>query len=346
MQTNVKHRYYYMNNMLKLKDNRYNDIKLIFKEDGHKYNDSFGNEYISTTTILHKYAPVFNKEYWLKKKAKELGISEKRLEQQWKDITDEACLRGTKTHNGLEDGIKSSSMFKEAVKHMIRPNGEMITIADLPDINLNVKQLKVNEFIELTENKYPKIYEVLTYYTNVGYKIYAEIGAFLIDYLVSGTIDVLCIRDDQFVIGDWKTNRDGLKFEAGYYKKDKSKKPNQLTNIWVSKKEFLLPPVNHLPNCNGSIYNLQLSMYAFMVESILGIPNAGLWLCHIDSDFVLNEYGMPKRFPDGLYHIKKDPIEKVTMFKMKYLKKEIINILSDRRKIVEADRIKNKSLFD
>ena len=41
-----------------------------------------------------------------------------------------------------------------------------------------------------------------------------------------------------------------------------------------------------------------------MVETILGIPNAGLWLCHIDSDFVLNEYGMPKRFPDGLYYVK------------------------------------------
>ena len=139
--------------MLTLRDTRYNDIRLIFKEEGHKYNDTFGNEYKSTTTLLHDYAPKFNKEFWLKKKAAELGISEKRLAQQWQDITDEACSRGTKTHNGLEDGIKGSSMFKEAVKYMIKPNGEMITIADLPDINLNVKQLKVNEFIELTENK-------------------------------------------------------------------------------------------------------------------------------------------------------------------------------------------------
>lgn len=332
--------------MLTLRDTRYNNIRLIFKENGHKYNDTFDNEYKSTTTLLHEYAPKFDKNYWLKKKAKELGISEKRLAKQWQDITDEACARGTKTHNGLEDGIKGSSMFKEAVKHMIKPNGEMITVADLPNIDFNIKQLKVSDFIELTENKYPKIYEVLTYYTNAGYKIYAEIGAFLIDYLLSGTIDVLCIRDDQFVIGDWKTNRGGLKFEAGYYKKDKSQKPNQLTSEWVSKKEFLLPPVNHLPNCNGSIYNLQLSVYAFMVETILGIPNAGLWLCHIDSDFVLNEYGMPKRFPDGLYHVKKNPVEKITLFKMKYLKEEVKTILSDRRKIVTANHVKCGTLFD
>lgn len=331
--------------MLTLKDTRYNDVKLIFKEEGHKYNDTLGNEYISTTTILHSLAPAFDKKYWLKKKAKELGISEKRLEKQWQDITDEACTRGTKTHNGLEDGIKTSSMFKSAVKYMIKDNGEMITIADLPNINLNVKQLDIKEFIDATENKYPQVYDIFHYYTNAGYKIYAEIGAFLMDFLISGTIDVLCIRDDKFVIGDWKTNRGGLKFEAGYYKKDKTQKPNQLTNDWVTKKEFLLPPVNHLPNCNGSIYNLQLSMYAFMVESILGIPNAGLWLCHIDSDFVLNEYGMPKRFPDGLYHVKKNPVEKTTVYKMKYLKEEIIRILADRRKVVNANKTLQQTLF-
>lgn len=331
--------------MLTLRDTRYNDVKLIFKEDGHKYNDTNGNDYISTTTILHSLAPAFDKKYWLKKKAKELGISEKRLEKQWQDITEEACSRGTKTHNGLEDGIKTSSMFKAAVKYMIKDNGEMITIADLPNINLNVKQLDIKEFIDATENKYPQVYDIFHYYTNAGYKIYAEIGAFLMDFLISGTIDVLCIRDDKFVIGDWKTNRGGLKFEAGYYKKDKTQKPNQLTNDWVTKKEFLLPPVNHLPNCNGSIYNLQLSMYAFMVESILGIPNAGLWLCHIDSDFVLNEYGMPKRFPDGLYHVKKNPVEKTTVYKMKYLKEEIIRILADRRKVVNANKTLQQTLF-
>lgn len=331
--------------MIQLKDTRYNDIKLIFEEEGHKYHDTFGNSYCSTTTLLHQYQVSFDKNYWLRKKSKELGISPKELAKQWQDITDEACERGTKTHNGLENGIKSSSIFKEAVKNMIRPNGEMITIADIPNIDLKIKQLDIKQFIEMTENKYPKIYEILSYYSNNGYKIYAEIGAFLIDYLISGTIDVLCIRDDQFVIGDWKTNRGGLKFEAGYYKKDKSQKPAQMTDVWVAKNDKLLPPVNHLPQCNGSIYNLQLSMYAFMVETILGIPCAGLWLCHIDSDFVLNEYGMPKRFPDGLYRVKDNPKETVSIYKMRYLRNEIKSILFDRYKIVEADRIRTKPLF-
>ena len=331
--------------MLQLRDTRYNDVRLIFHEEEHKYNDSLGNKYISTTTILHNYQPKFDKSYWLRKKSKELGISQKELAKQWQTITDEACARGTNTHNGLEDGIKGSSKFKKAVEHLKRPDGQMITVADLPNIDLNIKPLNVDDFIELTENKYPDIYKVFNYYTNKGYKIYSEIGAFLIDYLISGTIDVLLIRDDQFVIGDWKTNRGGLKFESGYYKKDKTSKPAQQTNIWVPKAEGLLPPLIHLPNCNGSIYNLQLSVYAFMVETILGIPNAGLWLFHIDSDFELNEYGMPKRFPDGLYHIKDNPVEKTTFHPMKYLRNEVMTIMSDRKKEVEAELIRTQTLF-
>lgn len=332
--------------MLQLRDKRYEEIRMIFNEKEHSYTDTFGNKYISTTTILGNYKKAFEREYWLKKKAKELGMSENRLAKQWKTITDEACARGTKTHNGIEDGIRDTSMFKKAVSYLTRTDSDMVTIADIPNINFHIKQLDINDFIEATGNKYPEIYDVLRYYIKAGYKIYAEIGGFLIDFLLSGTIDVLLIREDQFVIGDWKTNRGGLKFESGYYKKDKSQKPTQTTNIWVPQNETLLAPVNNLPSCNGSTYQLQVSTYAFMVEQILGIPNKGLWLAHIDSDFILNEYGQPKRFPDGLYHIKKNPIEKVTMHKMKYLREEVKLILNDRRREIEATKVTSNTLFD
>lgn len=333
--------------MLELRDKRYNDIRLVFDEPQHKYTDTLGNEYISTTTILHNYQPKFDKSYWLRKKSKELGISEKKLEQQWDTIKDEACERGSNTHNGLEDGIKGGSQFKKAIQYLeTRQSGEMITVADIPTILGNYRLLDLSEFIELTENKYPQIYEVFQRYTDNGYQIYAEIGTFLIDFLVSGTIDVLLLREDKFVIGDWKTNRGGLKFEAGYFKKDKSQKPAQTTDIWVPKQDFLLPPVNNLPNCNGSVYNLQLSMYAFMVELILGIPCIGMWLCHIDSDFELNEYGQPKRFPDGLYHIKENPKEKTTFHVMQYRKQEIELILNDRRMQLEAGAVNTQFKLD
>lgn len=323
----------------------YKELRLFFDEPEHKYTDSFGNSYKSTTTLLHEYQPKFDKKYWLKKKAKELGISTARLEKQWQDITNEACERGTKVHNGIEDGIRNISMFYDAVRR-IRNDKSMTTVADINDINDYVKPLDLDAFIEATNNKYPDVYAVFDYYIKNGYKIYSEIGIFLPSVLVSGTIDILILREDQFVIGDWKTNRGGLLFESGYYKKDKSESPPQTTDIWVPNKEFLLPPLSHLPKCNGSIYNMQLSIYAFAVEAILGIPNAGLWLCHIDSDFVLNKYGMPKRFPDGLYHIKKNPVEKTSLYKMKYLKKEVIEVLKDRHREIAATKVTSKDLFD
>lgn len=331
--------------MLQLRDTRYNDVHLIFDEPTHKYTDTFGNKYVSTTTILGKYKQAFDKEFWLKKKAKELHTTEKKLEKEWQTITDEACGRGNVFHNNVEDGVRESSMFKKAVQYLNRGNGKMITVADLPNIHDNIQELNLNQFIELTGNKYTEIYNVLKYYIANGYKIYAEIGAFLIDYLLSGTIDLLLIRDDQFVIGDWKTNRGGLKFEAGYYKKDKSQKPAQHTDVWVPKQEFLLAPLNNLQACNGMSYTMQLSIYAYMVEHILGIPNKGLWLAHIDSDFILNEYGQPKRFPDGLYKIKPNPVEKVTMHKIKYLKEEVKRVLADRNREISAQRVTTNTLF-
>lgn len=313
-----------------MRDPRYDEIFLYFKEEGHKYNDSLGNSYKSVTTFIHdNYVPKFNKKYWLHKKSRELGISEKALEQQWQNITDEACSRGTITHNAIEDAIKDVSQFKNAIKYLTNINdGRVVTVADIP--NFSASPLDVEAFKEATNNKYPEIYRVFDFYTQRGYTIYSEIGSFLIDYLISGTIDILCIRPTDFVILDWKTNRNGLQFESGYFKKDKTCKPAQLTNEYVRKSEYMLPPINYLPNCNGYHYTMQLSTYARMVERILGIPCVGLGLCHIGSPFVLNKYGMPYRDENNQYPIDPNGEETVKWHRISYLKKEVELILEDR----------------
>lgn len=314
-----------------MRDPRYDEVYLYFQEDGHKYNDTLGNKYMSVTTLIHEnYVPKFNKAYWLHKKARELGVSEKTLEKQWQDITDEACARGTATHNGIEDAIKDVSMFKNAIRYLNNiQDGRVVTVADIP--NFSVKPLDVPAFKEATGNKYDEIYRVFQYYTDKGYTIYSEIGAFLIDYLISGTIDILCIRPTDFVILDWKTNRNGLQFESGYYRKDKTTKPAQLTNEWVGKSEFMLPPLNYMPNCNGSHYTMQLSMYAKMVELILGIPCTALGLCHIGSPFIKNAWGMPYRDENNQYPIDPNGSETVQWYKINYHKREVEAVLLDRR---------------
>lgn len=312
------------------RDKRYDEIFLYFKEEGHCYTDTLGRGYSSVTTLLHdNYVPKFDKKYWLKKKSKELGMSEKALEQQWIDITKEACERGTATHNGIEEAIKDVSMFKKAVKYLTEiKSGRMVTVADIP--NMTVKPLDVEEFKKATEHKYDEIYRVFQFYVDRGYTIYSEIGCFLIDYLLSGTIDILCIRNTDFVILDWKTNRNGLQFQAGYFKKDKTTKPAQMTKEYVLKKEFMLPPLNGMPNCNGSHYTMQLSMYAKFVEMILGIPCTGLGLCHIGSPFVLNKYGMPLRDENNQYPIDPNGSETVKWYRIPYKRALAEAVLKDR----------------
>ena len=316
-------------------DNRYKDNYLFFEEKAHKYTDTLGNEYRSVTTLIGDYYNHFDADYWAHKKAREQGKSEKQIRAEWDRIKDEACERGTATHNGIEDAIKSVSKFKEAIKYLEEvKSGRCITIADIPD--LIPRPLDVEEFKVATNNKYPEIYRVFDFYTERGYVIYSEIGAFLIDYLISGTIDIFCYRPTDFVILDWKTNRDGLKFEAGYYKKDKSTIPNQLTNEWIKKKQNMLPPLNHLDDCNGMHYTMQLSLYAIMAEIILDIPCVGLGLCHIGSPWVLNKYGQPLRDNEG-YHIDPNGEETVKWFKIQYLKNEAKALLKDRYYRLKAD---------
>ena len=329
-------------------DSRYNSDYLYFDEPTHKYTDSLGNSYISVTTMIHEnYTPKFDKKYWLRKKSRELGISSKELERQWQAITDEACTRGTATHNGIEDAIKENSMFKNAIQYLNQvESGRCITVADIP--NLIPRPLDLDKFKEATNNKYEKIYDVFEFYINKGYTIYSEIGAFLIDYLISGTIDILCIKDDRFVILDWKTNRNGLQFEAGYFKKDKSTTPAQLTNQYIFKDEKMLPPLSHLDNCNGMHYTMQLSTYARMVELILGIPCVGLGLCHIGSPFVKNQYGMPYRDKNNQYPIDENGEETVNWYHINYLRNEVDDILRDRKTFLDSNsnKVNNQlSLF-
>lgn len=317
--------------------------RLYFDEPSHTYRDANGNEYISVTTLIHKYVTPFDKTKWLKIKSAELGVTERELAKQWKDITDESCDRGNTTHNHLEDGIKQTSKFYKAIQYLHKEDKEMTTMFDIP--RLDIKPLDIKEFKYATENKYPEIYNVFDYYINNGYKIYSEIGVFLPSLLISGTVDVPCIRDDQFVVLDWKTNRRGLAFDAGYYKKDKSSFPHQITNKWIRTYEKMKPPVNDLENCNGMHYTLQLSMYARLMEEMLRIPCAGLGLCHIGSPFILNRYGMPEMDGRGQYTIDPKGKEKVTWHKIDYMRRHIDAIFKDRQLSLISTLNKQLTLF-
>ena len=68
-------------------------------------------------------------------------------------------------------------MFQQAINYLDeRKDGVMVTIADIPNFGANYKLLNLKDFIELTNNRYPLIYDAFKMYTERGYKIYSEIG--------------------------------------------------------------------------------------------------------------------------------------------------------------------------
>lgn len=71
---------------------------------------------------------------------------------------------------------------------------------------------------------------------------------------IAGTSDIISVsKNNTFDIADFKTNK---KFRF----------------TGVSKNDFfLLPPIDHLPNCEYFLYSLQLSLYAMLFESMSGL---------------------------------------------------------------------------
>jgi hypothetical protein len=307
-------------------------MKLFFDPVEHKYTDELNNPYISVTTLLNNYVPEFDRAKWLAHGSKDLGISQKELGERWDNITKESQERGTAQHEVLEDSIKNYSMFAKAVRYLKDiDGGRMITIQDIAELSEVVEPLDMELFMASTDYRYPAIYENFQKLIDIGYKIYSEIGVFLQDALISGCIDVPCISETGFAILDWKTNKDGIKKESGYFRKDKSEQPYQLTNEWVTKHETMKPPVNNLPDCNFYHYALQLSLYAYMTEMTLHLPCNGIRLCHIQAPFILNKYGMPYRDINGMYTIDATKEETVSWHPVPYLRNEVIAIVNDRK---------------
>lgn len=95
------------------------------------------------------------------------------------------------------------------------------------------------------EKKVINAYEALG--IEEGVAMYPERIMFSEEYQLAGTADLVIDVDDKwFDIGDWKTNK-----EYNYFSKYG---------------KTLLPPFEHLQDCQHSVYSIQLSTYAYMYE--------------------------------------------------------------------------------
>jgi len=273
-----------------------------FNEKEHTYTDDRNYAYTSVTTLIHKYVPVFDRVKHAKRLARTgkghyQGKSWREILRMWDEVTDTALTKGNDRHDFVEKGVKNSSGFTENWEKLSRGHGNMYTVGDiLEDHNYGLVDLVLLE--QEIGIRYPKIWEAVAYYVNLGFRVYSEIVVYDDKYLVSGMIDLLLVHPDgRFVIIDWKTNKHDIVFEAGYYKRDEHQ---QTTSQWVKKSEYFLAPLDGLELCNGNTYAMQLSLYARLVEKF-GLKFEYIILCHIREHYQSNKYGMPLKDDRGQY---------------------------------------------
>lgn len=264
--------------------------EIKFDEGLHKYTDQDRLVYTSVTTLIGKYHDQFDKEFWAKNKSEDLsiyneyrGMSSEQIKAHWNDITVHSQNKGNKTHKILEDSInkanRNASFEFDQTKSRI---GSGLGLIKINKTNINI----------LAETplakKYPKIYNFLKNYIEDGWTLYAEKRIYWFDFLIAGTIDCLLMKDNLFMIVDWKTNKKKLEFRSGYYKKVNG----LVTSQWINKDERFHHPLQNIPFCKGNVYTLQLSLYAYLME-LWGFKCIALTLFHILNDVVQDPYVIP-----------------------------------------------------
>ena len=294
-------------------------IKLSFDADSHTYTDDEGSVYTSVTQLIGLISPEYDNEFWSMYRALDhyghklrpdlLGRkiwvadamtghreyveydlatlysgeiatyqSPQMITAEWKDLARIACDWGNEKHNYLEECIEKFY----GKKKVDAPRADVPTLAS-GDGTFRYRIVSLEELANspLAET-HQSIYQVLHTLIVKGYTLYAEKRVYSYDHKVSGTIDVLAVRGREFYIVDWKTNKDELSFEAGYYKKEwnASRTAKEKTKTWVAKDERFKFPLQSIQFCKGNGYIIQLSLYAYLCE-LWGLQCKGLILCHI-----------------------------------------------------------------
>ena len=263
--------------------------KIFFNEFEHKYTDDLDNVYTSVTQLIDNYEEAFDtkgmaKAVIRKKDSKYYRWTASAVIKDWNKLRDTACNKGNKKHSYMETAIKESTGYNTYydsksgntyIKDMLYTIDTILKKHSYGEVNLEY-------FIKKgVRDKYPTIYNIIANLVNKGYKIYAEIGVYNYNYLISGLIDVLAIKDNNFAIVDWKTNIDKLNYESGYFKKDSK---GVRTNNWIATNQYMKYPIHFLQQSHGNTYSLQLSLYANLVERF-GFVCKAIILCHIrDTD--------------------------------------------------------------
>lgn len=254
---------------------------IYFDERQHKYTDDKGNTYTSMTTVIGKYTEPFDCEAVAKacerigrnpnhpKYLKYKGKSAEEIKLKWSNVCTVALDNGNVKHDYLEDTVKRATNYR-TVEGTDLILDRLFTVDDI--VNDTIGELNIEWFSKVgIAQRYPKIYNAIVTLHNNGFRFYAEVGVYHLALLVSGKIDLIAVKGKEFIIIDWKTNKDDIRYEAGYFEKDLN---DVTTNNFILTNKYMKFPLHFLPDSTGVHYNLQVSGYAWLMEQF-GFINLG-----------------------------------------------------------------------
>ncbi len=258
------------------------DQHIQFDKKEHRYHRA-GRDFISVTTLIGRYVPKFDKDYWSLYKAIQRSLNTEGLFHHFKQQT---C-------GGYKNVVpfwRQNADHPVVMAHRLRVEKLVpVIIASWKAKNLKAttRGTKIHDELENFILNSPKIEfrgkiaktSKLSPQVRLDFKgcyAYPELKLFNDQYGVAGMADLVIQLSDLIEIKDYKTN---ASIDTEGYPGD-----------------MMLAPLDSLPNCNFSHYTIQLSTYGWMLEQS-GYKLQTLELLHIDHQDKIKTYPVPYR-PD------------------------------------------------
>jgi len=264
-------------------------MAIVFKEEGHTYesNDQDQIDWVSVTSLVGKFKEPFDAKTIAKK-------SSKNKRSKWYGMTPKEILDAWE--NEKNRAIKLGNWYhNQREADMLELNTIQREGVEVPIIKPLVKENgnKLAPEQKLSDGLYP---EHLVYLKSAK---------------LCGQADVVEVVNGVININDYKTNKE-IK-EKGF------------TN-WEGITKKLYNPVSHLDDCNLSHYNLQLSIYAYIIKKHNPKLKIGkLTIQHVK----FKQLGEDKNGYPINEHVNGEPVlDEIIMYDLPYLKNEVISIIN------------------
>lgn len=220
---------------------------VIFDAKAHKYYNKLGAEYISTTTLVGLFKP---KKDWK-------GIAEKFVNRRTKEeLVKDLAKKYNKTESSVKEFLNKYGYKGSSIQKIWEYNKDMACAVG-SEFHDKKEREDINRGYEKIEDRIHRVDDGLTQYQtddlwHLPDGVYTELQLWNHHYLIAGKSDKVIVDGRYIDIDDYKTNEEIDK--VSYF------------NAYKGEHDMMLPPIDHLMDCNFIHYTLQLSIYAYMLE--------------------------------------------------------------------------------